>query len=314
MYHRKRSLTLFPTLALVVALVPGQGASGQAMPGGPIPGVKTGGSTNVKVLSHIPLGANFATGDIDIEQELARPYVYAARRMTPSGFDVISVKDPSKAKIIYSWRIENADLHQGAGSLNPMLIKSKGRYYLTNGYPVRPAGPRRRPRRHRPRRHRPALIPPKSRSWDGSGCRSSPGGFHEIVCLQAFQRRGPANRHHERAVRLHLRHGQILAGDASQGLVGKIPVPDTLPGMQFLGYHDIYVGYDPATHQDKFYGAGLDGFYVFDITNLAGTQTAHVDYRCGRNVNCGHTFTPESHGSLCGDERSTSTRRSGSLT
>ena len=32
-------------------------------------------------------------------------------------------------------------LHQGAGSLNPMYLKSHGRYYLTNAFQFRAGGP-----------------------------------------------------------------------------------------------------------------------------------------------------------------------------
>src|SRR5260370_39878860 len=85
-----------------------------------IPGTKTGGSSNIHVLGHIPLDAQFHTADITIEQELSRPYVYTAHRMTPSGIDIISVKNPGKPQLIYSWFIENADLHRGAGSCNTM--------------------------------------------------------------------------------------------------------------------------------------------------------------------------------------------------
>src|SRR5437773_2432367 len=95
-----------------------------------IPGVKTGGSRNVHVLSHVPLDSTQKTADITMEQELSRPYVYTAHRLKPSGVDIISIKDPARPRILWSWRIENAELHQGAGSLNPMYLKSKGRYYL----------------------------------------------------------------------------------------------------------------------------------------------------------------------------------------
>ena len=63
------------------------------------------------MLGHVPLDANMHTADITIEQELSRPYVYTAHRLTPSGIDIISVKDPARPKLIYSWRIENAELH-----------------------------------------------------------------------------------------------------------------------------------------------------------------------------------------------------------
>ena len=104
-------------------------------------GVKTGGSCNVRVLGHLPLDSVAKTADLTIEQELSRPFVYVARRLKPSGVDIISVKDPAKPQIIWSWRIANADLPQGAGSLNPMYLKSHGRYYLTNPFQFQQSGP-----------------------------------------------------------------------------------------------------------------------------------------------------------------------------
>src|SRR5260370_6284308 len=90
-----------------------------------IPGVKTGGPRNIKAVSKMPLDSIEKTADITMEQELSRPFVYTAHRLIPSGVDAISIKDPSKPRIIWSWRIENAPLHRGAGSLNTMYFKSK---------------------------------------------------------------------------------------------------------------------------------------------------------------------------------------------
>ena len=70
------------------------------------------GSANMKVMSHVPLGGPFKANSIDIEQELSRPYVYVSRRKD-AGFHAISIKDPSKAQILYSWQIENQPLHMG---------------------------------------------------------------------------------------------------------------------------------------------------------------------------------------------------------
>src|SRR5262245_56733288 len=106
----------------------------QSAPTPIIPGVKTGGSRNIKVLSHLPLDSIEKTADITMEQELSRPYVYTSHRLIPSGVDIISIKDPGKPRLLWSWRIENAELHRGAGSLNTMYLKSKGRYYLTNSF------------------------------------------------------------------------------------------------------------------------------------------------------------------------------------
>src|SRR5215510_13463784 len=76
------------------------------------------GSKNIELMSHIPLGGNFSAGDIEAEQELSRPYVYVGRFQGPfkeAGFSIISMKDPKKAQLLYSWRIENPELHVGVG-------------------------------------------------------------------------------------------------------------------------------------------------------------------------------------------------------
>ena len=110
-------------------------------------------SPNVHLVSHLPLGASGSVMDIEIEQELARPYVYVARAnyggilnlisaarktsassadftdfaavamqsVVPSasiGFDIISLKRLPAPKVIYRWRIENQELHRGIGGTN----------------------------------------------------------------------------------------------------------------------------------------------------------------------------------------------------
>src|SRR5258706_8524445 len=93
-----------------------------------IPGIKQGGSSNIHVLSHLNAEGT-GTTDITVEQELSRPYVYTGHWRVPSGVDIISIKDVTKPRLLWSWRIENANLHQGSGSLNPIYLKSRGRYY-----------------------------------------------------------------------------------------------------------------------------------------------------------------------------------------
>jgi hypothetical protein len=59
---------------------------------------------------------------------------------------------------------------------------------------------------------------------------------------------------------------KFLAKDPQQGLIGRIVNPDS-SGL-FKGYHDFYIGYDPANHRDVFYGAGFNGYYIYDVTNI----------------------------------------------
>src|SRR5206468_8014551 len=61
------------------------------------------------------------------------------------------------------------------------------------------------------------------------------------------------------------------------------------------GYHDFYVGYDPASHQDRFYGAGAQGYYVYDITDLSAPRLL-MSITGVPGVPFGHTFTPTPDG------------------
>src|SRR6267143_629111 len=100
-----------------------------------VPG--TQGSRNIKVVSHIPLGRMFTMTDVDIEQELSRPYAYVSRMhgtTNSAGFNIISLKDPSKAQMIYYWNINNPELHKGMGGMAPNYLKSKGRYYFAQTF------------------------------------------------------------------------------------------------------------------------------------------------------------------------------------
>src|SRR5438552_2145668 len=127
----RQLLATAATLGLWVSQ-PG-GANAQSFNPGDKPG--TQGSSNVHLVSHIPLGRIFTVGNIDVEQEMARPYVYVSRytRAADYGFDVITLKDPAKAHVIYQWRIENAELHQGAGCLSGKYFKVRGRYFYLQG-------------------------------------------------------------------------------------------------------------------------------------------------------------------------------------
>src|SRR4051812_5353994 len=59
------------------------------------------GTRNIHVVSHVPLGGFLHVADIAVEQELSRPYVYVSKRFIPSGVDIISIKDPARARVIW---------------------------------------------------------------------------------------------------------------------------------------------------------------------------------------------------------------------
>ena len=58
-------------------------------------------SANLHVVSHLPMGGFLRGADIEMEQELSRPYVYWNQRFQPSGLDIISIKDLSKPRVIW---------------------------------------------------------------------------------------------------------------------------------------------------------------------------------------------------------------------
>jgi hypothetical protein len=287
-----RSIAL---VAAAILLGPGrafaQHAPGEMNPPG------TQGSSNVHVLTHVTLGRVFTVGDIEIEQELSRPYAYVPRldgTNHSTGVNIISLKDPTHGKSIYYWRIQNPELHEGAGALQNKYFKLRNRYYdvqsvqFGSGSPDADLG---------------AIVLdvtglPDTTTIKESGrvrAPETPGGFHNIynykhsdgrVLMFATVSALQANMYDM---------DKFLAGDAKQGLIGSVPNPAPPMAGRARGYHDFYVGYDPATHQDKFYGAGNGGYYVYDVTNTSDPKLL-VALTGTAGVTGGHTFTPTPDG------------------
>ena len=186
-------------------------------------------TSNLQRLKHVPLevGPQFSRSDVEIEQELSRPFVYASRIMNPTfGFDVISIDDPNNAEVIYEWRIEDAELHVGLGGMDPKYFKHDGRYYLVQSMQFAPGGPN---------VDLGAVVFDVTSLPDTSGVREvgrmrapdTPGGFHNIFMYK----------HSSGAPLLFAttsgRHANVydmslfIQGDSAQGLVGQMPWPST---------------------------------------------------------------------------------------
>ena len=103
------------------------------------------GSDNMEVLGHLPLGPRLSVSDMDLEQEMSRPYAYISRmkyaEAGPRGTDIVDLSDPANPKVIYRWRIENQDLHVGTGAMDVKHFKWAGRYYVVQSLQFRSAGP-----------------------------------------------------------------------------------------------------------------------------------------------------------------------------
>ncbi len=265
------------------------------------PGMR--GSSNIQVLSHIPLGGFTRVTDVEIEQEPSRPFAYVGKRWQPSGFDVISLEDPENAEIIYSWRIENAELHQGWGSSDGRYFKLNDRYYYVQGTSYRQGGPD---------SELGAIVFDVTGLPDVSTVEEvgriyspeeTPGGFHNIYMYKHSDGRALlfATTRSPRSVSYGVviyDMERFLAGDADHGLVGTIPLPE--PRGTENGYHDIYVGYHPDSGQDRFYGPGPEvtmdgGMYVYDVTDVTNPSLL-AQIVGGMGQTGAHTFVPTPDG------------------
>ena len=261
----------------------------------PLPGEQ--GSENIRIISHLLGGGT----DVEIEQELSRPYVYVGRGnpapserrgpRAPAGVSIVSLNDLENPRVVYSWLIEDPELHTG-NAPDGKYFKHRGRYYYIQSFQFQAGSPD---------YDLGAIVfdvtglPASSTVREVARIRAPevPGGFHNIFAYKHSSGRP-------------LLFGALLSAtsayvydlekvvDGEQGRVAEVPRPTTVE-YRWAGYHDYYVGYDPATRQDKFYGAGLNGLYVFDVTEVESPKLlTSVTGFGGSDV--AHTFTPTPDG------------------
>ena len=225
-------------------------------------------------MSHIPLGGAATVGDIEMEQELSRPYVYLARLSGYEheiGFTIVSIKDPAHAKRIYDWRIENRELmgDQPNRGLRGVTFKLKNRYYYVSrsrfgqGSPDADLG---------------AIVFDVTGLPDTDQVKEvapdpepgSPGGFHDELRLQAFQRRALLFTTIRRPMRQHLRHRQVVAaGDAERRARSRRSRSRSSPDAYRSAATTTSTS--PTTRRPTRTSStapGSGGYYVYDITDL----------------------------------------------
>jgi hypothetical protein len=254
-------------------------------------GAKAGGSANVDVLSHIPLGGFFRVTDVEIEQEVGRPYAYVSGSRDRAGFSIIDLTDPEHAETIFRWTIEDVDLHEGLGGMDAKYFKTNGRYYFVQSMQFAQGGAD---------ADLGAVVfdvtdlPDVSKVTEAGRIRApqAPGGFHNMFAYKHSTGRtllftttsaGGANVYDM---------DQFLAGDDDYGYIGNVATPE---GPFGNGYHDFYVAYDPASGQDKFYGAGSGGYHVYDVTTPESEELL-FSITGASGITYGHTFTPTPDG------------------
>jgi hypothetical protein len=256
------------------------------------------GSDNMDILGHIPLGPRLSVADMDIEQELDRPYAYVARMVYgdvgPKGLDIVSIADPEHPEVIYEWRIENQDLHMRTGGMDVKHFKIGDRYYVVQSLQFGQGGPN---------TDMGAVVLDVTGLPDASTVREVarirepdlPGGFHNIFVYKHSDGRvllfttvrGPFAHVYDMA--------RVVNGDLDNALVGHVPVPETEFSRGGRGYHDFYAAYHPDTGQDRFYGGGTGGYYVYNISDLDNPELV-VTMTGISGVRSGHTFTPSPDG------------------
>ena len=253
------------------------------------------GSDNIEVVAHLPLGQPLSVADIEIEQEMSRPYAYVAREVFgevgEKGMDVIDLTDLANPKRIHEWRIEEQDLHTGAGGKDIKYFMWEGRYYVVLSVQFSQGGPD---------SDLGAII------FDVTDLPETlvevarirepefVGGFHNIFIYAHSNGRvvlfstvsGPFAHIYDL--------GYVVEGAVDQALVAKVPIPADQPTGR-SGYHDFYAGHHADSGTDRFYGGGTGGYYVYDITDLEEPQLL-VTLTGIEGVERGHTFTPTPDG------------------
>ena len=123
-----------------------------------------------------------------------------------------------------------------------------------------------------------------------------PGGFHNIFIYKHSNGR-PLLLTTVRTGKAHVYDlGLVVEGRAEEALISEIPLPE-VPGRssRTTSYHDLYAAWHPDTGEDRFYGGGTGGYYIFDITDLENPKLK-ITLTGISGVDWGHTFTPSPDG------------------
>ncbi len=250
---------------------------------------KVGGNPKMKMLSHIETGVgNWKASEVEMEQEPSRPYVYVSG-FTGYNLHMYDVRNPAAPKEVFTWTIEDPALHQGVGAMDGKYFKTKGRYYFVQTFQFTQAGPD---------SDLGAIVFDVTGLPDGSKVKEvarirypkAPGGFHNSYAYKHSDGRVLLFTHvNAPQANIYDMDKVVAGGDPATWMISAVPnaTPDK---MMSGGYHDFFVGYDANSRQDKFYGAGMGGYSVYDITKVEDPKLLFTI--TGNGVSVAHTLTP----------------------
>ena len=152
------------SLVVAVTIAPGGTVLAQAAPGGPtdappgvIPGVKIGGSPNVHLVGHMPLGGFARVMDDEIEQDPDRPYAYVYTGRERPGFTIIDLHDLNNvARAVHAGTLKTVHCTRQCSAAWTASTSSRRPLLLRAVTAVRAGHTGRRPGRGRRRCHRSA--------------------------------------------------------------------------------------------------------------------------------------------------------------
>jgi hypothetical protein len=207
---------------------------------------------------------------------------------------IYDISNPASPKKIYTWTIEHPELHKGIGAMDGKYFKIGQKYYYAQSLQFQQGSPD---------ADLGAVIldvtglpdPKKVKEVVRIRYPKSPGGFHNTFAYKHSDGRVLyfVTINDSKSIIYDL--AKVVSGtEPSAAIVGEVPNPTPFKQIGMGGYHDFYVGYDPATHQDKFYGAGLGGFSVWDVTKPETPKQMFTITSLGQDV--AHTFTPSPDG------------------
>lgn len=255
---------------------------------------KSGGSDKMHMLAHVPgHDGKWKASDVELEQDPNRPFAYLCGFVN-FDFQIYDISNTARPARIFDWTIENPELHRGIGAMDGKYFKIGRRYFYAQSFQFQQGTPD---------GDLGAVIfdvtglPDASKVKEVARIRypQSPGGFHNTFAYKHSDGRALyfATVNASKALIYDL--GKVVAGgDASTWLIGEVPNPTPMQQTGAGGYHDFYVAFDPAAQQDKFYGAGLGGYSVFDVTKPEMPKQAFTITSLGMDL--AHTITPSPDG------------------